>query len=68
MKRSSEYVSERVFLLVSTLTLPLVHWTGFIVFQFVFLKKSANLIRTYLPKGAETQVYSRNLLLLIITP
>lgn len=29
--------------------------------QFIFLKKIANLIQTHLPKGAETQVYSRNL-------
>ena len=25
-------------------------------FQFIFLKKSANLIQTHLPKGADTQV------------
>ncbi len=26
-----------------------------------FYKKSANLMQTYLPKGAETPIYSRNL-------
>ena len=29
--------------------------------QFIFLKKIANLIQTHLPKGAETQISSRNL-------
>ena len=29
--------------------------------QFIFLKKIANLIQAHLPKGTETQDYSRNL-------
>ena len=29
--------------------------------HFIFLKKNANLIQAHLPKGAETQVHSRNL-------
>ena len=29
--------------------------------HFIFIKKNANLIQAHLPKGAETQVHSRNL-------